>query len=321
VKGSTVQAVAAAPPEKERVMAASNKRTGFTLVEMLVVIAIIGVLVGLLLPVINSAREKARQTQCTNFQSELGKAIISYELSKQRLPGVVNWVNPQDTANSLRTNWIIAIFGDLGRSDLANQWSNGVAPALQPVVIDQLVCPSNKQAAVAGGLSYVVNLGVYQMTVGNNSQPDYSVRMFRDRTRPSNAFPNPEPDLAFVAMKTTSRSVMLSEKLNAGPWNTVPSKSTPNYGANPDLSAVAFEWPNMYADYPTNSVATTCTLGMPYAGETNNFNPPIKLLSSNHPGVVIVTFCDGHTETMPIETRCWKSANDLADMAVVYGTP
>jgi prepilin-type N-terminal cleavage/methylation domain-containing protein len=59
---------------------------GFTLVELLVVIAIIGILVALLLPAIQAARESARRIQCTNNMKQLGLAILNYESTKRELP-------------------------------------------------------------------------------------------------------------------------------------------------------------------------------------------------------------------------------------------
>jgi prepilin-type N-terminal cleavage/methylation domain-containing protein len=75
------------------------KPRAFTLVELLVVIAIIGILVALLLPAIQAAREAARRTQCTNNLRQLGVAMLNFESSKKGLPPMaVNWSNADVTA-------------------------------------------------------------------------------------------------------------------------------------------------------------------------------------------------------------------------------
>ena len=76
-------------------------RLGFTLVELLVVITIIGMLVALLLPAVQAVREQGRRTQCTNNLKQLGLAMISYDTSKGQLPGYLQFVKrgPREVAS------------------------------------------------------------------------------------------------------------------------------------------------------------------------------------------------------------------------------
>jgi prepilin-type N-terminal cleavage/methylation domain-containing protein len=63
-----------------------HRQSGFTLVELLVVIAIIGVLVALLLPAVQAAREAARRTQCVNSSKQIALAIHNYESANGAVP-------------------------------------------------------------------------------------------------------------------------------------------------------------------------------------------------------------------------------------------
>jgi prepilin-type N-terminal cleavage/methylation domain-containing protein len=85
-------------------MTASQRRErGFTLVELLVVIAIIGVLVALLLPAIQAAREAARRSQCTNNIRQLSLAMLNFESVNRGLPHLAKYFCAKGT-NALPSN-------------------------------------------------------------------------------------------------------------------------------------------------------------------------------------------------------------------------
>ena len=104
------------------VFARSYRRLrAFTLVELLVVIAIIGVLVALLLPAVQAAREAARRTQCSNNLKQIGLALLNYEDSNKALPVGATGPSPK---GGYGTAWCVAILPYLEQSSLYDKFDH-----------------------------------------------------------------------------------------------------------------------------------------------------------------------------------------------------
>lgn len=133
------------------------RRGGFTLVELLVVIAIIGVLIALLLPAVQQAREAARRMQCTNHLKQLGLALHNHHDTYLRFPpGGAQDQPPFGTATANNTtwgsSWLVYILPFVEENTIYDQWqfygSSGVFNSNNNAVVkgiemDKYRCPSS----------------------------------------------------------------------------------------------------------------------------------------------------------------------------------
>jgi prepilin-type N-terminal cleavage/methylation domain-containing protein len=139
----------------------SHAERGFTLVELLVVIAIIGVLVALLLPAVQAAREAARRAQCQNNLKQVGLAFLNYESAQGAFPSGgwgYEWTGDPDMGLGERQpgGWVFSILAYLEGTN-TSQIGKGMAPAAKKTALitqKQTPVPAFNCPSRRSGLSY-----------------------------------------------------------------------------------------------------------------------------------------------------------------------
>ena len=308
------------PPRQTRFARSS----GFTLIELLVVIAIIGVLIALLLPAVQAAREAARRAQCSNNMKQLGIAMHNYHDVVGSFPTLL-WALPGNNGlpnNTFRASFYQMLLPYLEQTPVYNAINFNVPFARGPdngtinltaltTKITVFMCPSdpsppqsqysrwdsgvgpsgsNGQAPLGPKLCYFVNAGDNTTGVANNTSPWPFTSL--PQVRP-NAFGN----------GTTCTGIICRQ---GGTWGirdiTDGTSNTFAIGESLYESCNWFSWPNPNGNYAFTSVPNNWKItifeNVGYGDGTNRLHNsgnwvPCFGFRSQHPGITQFLFADG----------------------------
>lgn len=300
----------------------SFRRRAFTLVELLVVIAIIGVLVALLLPAVQAAREAARRSQCSNNLKQLGLGLHNFESTYQKLPG--GGISPtSDLSMLVQLLPFIEQQAIFDRFDLTVHNYEGVNPTASAVQVKTLICPSDAfpdRSKAIGWTSYHPNSGSWMPINGW----DGIVGPSRDWTPPSpQGLKLPALTFGQISDGLSNTAALAEVALGGGDsggaksrfdvFSGSPSTSSINDARN---SLINMKWQDQtiagggwrWRGYPWSE-------GTPWRGFYNHLMPPngisvqgadwpqiVSSASSFHSGGAQAVMCDGsvklHSETM-----------------------
>ncbi len=339
--------------------AAPSRTSGFTLVELLVVIAIIGILVALLLPAVQAAREAARRSQCSNNLKQIGLSLHNYESALTAYPPAMFWSG--NTADS--TNDISAFSRLLPYLEQANLGVNFTATSnedqqmadgtpVQAVRVATFICPSEIRDEAkynADGTlnsypgTYGLNLGPWMIYDPTRKTTPVGSFYVNSQLRPADFVDGLSNTLMAMEVKAWgsyfSGSTTATATIPQNPSDICGLGGTPKLGPNPTDNKEHTEWGDGKCNqtgatttFPPNTQVLCTSGGATYdvdfvttsEGKSNTV-PTFGAITSRsyHPGVVNVVLMDGsvRTVTSGIDKNIWQSVSTRSGGEVASLSP
>jgi prepilin-type N-terminal cleavage/methylation domain-containing protein/prepilin-type processing-associated H-X9-DG protein len=306
---------------------------GFTLVELLVVIAVIGILVSLVLPAVQSAREAARRMQCGNNLKQIGAALAHYEAGCGAYPfGVGGGGPPGHVPRWSPQSQLLPFLEQAALFDALNfsgiPWLHD--PALSPpnrtalaTIVDGFLCPSdsddiddkngaghNNYRACAGTLPYNLAADSPDKTGRNDG-----VFWYQSSTRPAHVLDGLSSTAYFSerCLGVSNRDDPLADYHRAGASVDSCRGALPKFVASDESSGQRWGDGNvLYTRYHhiLAPMSQSCLLG----GAQDFDSRVLVTATSRHPGGVNVLFGDGSVRFIKrtISEPTWRSLGTMA---------
>lgn len=312
-------------------------RTGFTLVELLVVISIIGMLIALLLPAVQGARESGRQNTCRNNLRNIALAVRQYDFKKQTYPGLVNDPILTDSVTMPRS-WGFMLLPYLDHTDIYEAYAgrdvafgynpgmvNGIATNNPPyncqpqVSVEVFGCPSDPPEGQLAPMSFVANSGLPDNNAYLTSSPAFpkdrpANGVFHDAipydplnppTLPAQIYPVTRMTESIInSSDGLQNTLMISENVDADLWILGDGTN----GTIASSTANQLDWERWHGFvWWSERSSTPWTNTPPLNGVrindlvgTGAQNPSMYYArpGAYHPGLVNVAFCDSHVRTL-----------------------